>query len=289
MILLMVAALAGLEAGKTIRLPPGVQDKIVITDRHFDPPVTIDAHGATIKGLKIEASSGIIWRGGTIVAPKGRGDTDPSPAGRGTGPSHYASVVARSADIVFDDVTFADAKIGMVAGRNQRLTVRNSRFRGLRSDGIDSVGNSHVLIENNAFSDTRPIPRIGKKGEAGFIDGDHPDAIQLWAPPDVPLATDIIIRNNRIEGSTQGINTFGPKGDGFQRLVIENNTLLTRYAAGIFISNCADCRVRFNRLEPNSQAQNNIDMRIEASTGQFCGNRITAIPRHSANAACPAD
>lgn len=289
MILLMVAALAGLDAGKTVKLAPGDHDRIVIKGRHFDPPVTIDARGATIKGLSIESSSGIVWRGGTIVAPKGRGDADTSPAGRGTGPSHYAGVVSRSEQIVFDDVTFADAKIGLLAGRNRDLTVRNSRFRSLRSDGIDSVGNSHVLIENNVFSDTRPILRVGKKGEPGFVDGDHPDAIQLWAPRDLPLASDIIIRNNRIEGSTQGINTFGPKGDGFQRLVIENNTLFTRYAAGIFITNCSDCRVRFNRLEPNPQAQNNIDMRIEASTGQFCGNQITAIPKHSANAACPAD
>lgn len=287
MILFMVAVLAGLDAGKTVRLPPGDHDRIVIRDRHFDPPVTIDARGATIKGLMIESSSGIIWRGGTIVAPKGRGDEDP--ASRGTGPSHNAAIVGRSEAIVFDDVTFADAKIGLLAGRTRDLTVRNSRFRALRSDGIDSVGNSQVLIENNEFSDTRPIPRIGKKGEPGFVDGDHPDAIQIWAPADVPLATDITIRNNRIEGSTQGINTFGPRGDGYQRIVIENNTLLIRYAAGIFISDCSDCRVRFNRLEPNPEALNVIDMRIDASTGQFCGNQITAIPKHRANAACPAE
>ena len=120
-------------------------------------------------------------------------------------------------------------------GATTRLTVRNSRFEALRSDGIDSVGNSNVLIENNRFSDTRGIPRIGNKGDADFVDGDHSDAIQIWAPVDVPVSTDITIRNNVIEGPTQGINTFGPHGDGYQRITIENNTLDTRYAAGISV------------------------------------------------------
>lgn len=287
MLLLLVASLAGLEAGKTVTLPPGAHASIVIEDQHFDPPVTIEAHGATVQGLRIAGSSGIIWHGGTIVAPKGRGDKDTSLAGRGMGPAYYASIVARSRDIVFDDVTFSDAKVGMVAGRNNRLTVRNSRFEALRSDGIDSVGNSNVLIENNRFSDTRGIPRIGNKGDANFVDGDHCDAIQIWAPVDVPVSTDITIRNNVIEGPTQGINTFGPHGDGYQRITVENNTLDTRYAAGISVMNCTDCRVRFNRLTPNAEAQNKINMRTDNSTGQFCGNEITAIPWHRANAECP--
>jgi hypothetical protein len=286
---LLFAALAGLEAGKTVTLPPGTHEKIVIADQHFDPPVTIEAYGATVKGVLISDSSGIIWRGGTIVAPKGRGDSDPSPAGRGIGRPHYAGVVAKSRDVTFDDVTFTDAKIGLVASRDNGLTVRNSRFHALRSDGIDSVGSSHILIENNRFFDTRGIPRTGSKADGTFVDGDHCDAIQIWARPDTPLATDITIRNNVIEGPTQGINTFGPYGDGYQRIIVENNTLHTSFGAGISVMHCTDCKVRFNRLTPNAQARHNINIRLDDSTGQFCGNQVTSIPRHRANAKCPAD
>jgi hypothetical protein len=288
MIFLITAALAGLQPGATIRLPPGRQDRIVIKDQHFDPPVTIDATGAVVGGLEIRNSSGIKWRGGTIEAPKGRGDEDTSKAGRGTGPGVYASTVARSRNISFDGVTFTNAKIGMLAGRNNGLTVRNSRFHALRSDGIDSVGSSNVLIENNHFFDTRPIPPTGSKADGTFVDGDHCDAVQIWAPKDAPAGTDITVRGNVIEGRTQGINTFGPHGDGYERIIVENNRIHTSYAAGISVMNCTDCRVRFNQLSPDANAKHKINVRTDNSTGQFCGNKITSVPGHRANAKCPA-
>jgi len=285
MLILIVAALSGLQPGATVRLSPGVHEKIVIKDRQFDPPVTIDARDATVKGLEISGSSGIVWRGGTIEAPNGRGDEDVSR--RGKGPGHNASMIGRSRDITFDNVTFTNAKNGMVAGRNNGLTVRNSRFKGLRSDGIDSVGNSNVLIENNRFFDMQPIPSSGSKADGTFIDGDHCDAIQIWAPKDVPVSTDITIRNNAIEGRTMGINTFGPAGDGYRRIIVENNTIDISYAAGISVMNCTDCRVRFNRLTPDANAKHKINLRTDNSTGLFCENKITAIPGHRGNAKCP--
>lgn len=287
MLILIVAALSGLQPGATVRLSPGPHEKIVIKDRQFDPPVTIDARGATVKGLEINNSSGIVWRGGTIEAPYGRGDEDISH--RGKGPGFYASNVARSRDITFDDVTFTNARNGMVAGRNNGLTVRNSRFEGLRSDGIDSVGNSNVLIENNRFYNARPIPSTGSKADGTFIDGDHADAIQIWAPKDVPVSTDITIRNNVIEGRTMGINTFGPWGEGYRRIIVENNTIDISYPPGISVMHCTDCRVRYNRLTPNSEAKHKVNLRTDKSTGLFCENKITAIPGHRANAKCPKD
>lgn len=289
MMILIAAALSGLQAGATIRLPPGNHDRIIIEGQHFAPPVTIDATDATVRGLTIRNSSGINWRGGTIEAPAGRGDTDTSKEGRGAGPGVYASTVANSRDISFDGVTFTNAKLGMLAGRNNGLTVRNSRFMALRSDGINSVGSSNVLIENNRFFDTRPIPATGSKGDGTFIDGDHCDAIQIWAPKDVPVSTDITIRGNVIEGRTQGINTFGPAGDGYRRIIVENNRIYTNYAAGISVMNCTDCRVRYNQLSPDPNANHKINLRTDNSTGQFCGNRITSIPNHPANAKCPAE
>jgi hypothetical protein len=280
-------ALAGLQPGATVRLPPGRQPAIAIKGEHFDPPVTIDATDAVVLGLEITESSGIIWRGGSIEAPSGRGDQDKSLAGRGTGPGYYGATVSRSTNITFDNVTFTNAKTGMVTGRNNGLTIRNSRFDGMRSDGIDSVGNSNVLIENNHFFGTTPIVATGNRRDSGFIDGDHPDVIQIWAPKDVPLATDITIRNNIIEGATQGINTFGPKGDGFQRIIVENNQLSIRYPAAISLINCADCRIRFNTVASTADALHPANVRTDNSTGLFCGNNLLALPNHRVTAPCP--
>lgn len=287
LLLVFAAALAGLAPGATIRVPPGAQPAIAIENRHFDPPVTIDAHGATVAGLTIDGSSGIVWRGGTIAAPNGRGDIDSPDQKRGSGPAYNATTVSRSRNIAFDDVTFTNAKIGIVASRSRDLAVRNSRFVGLRSDGFVSVGNSHVLIENNHFHDTRPIPSFGSKADGDFVSGDHCDAIQIWAPDDVPVATDITIRGNLIEGSTQGINTFGPRGQGYRRIIVENNTVRITYPAAISVMGCTDCRVRYNTVASAPGANRRANLRTDESTGLFCENRMLALPKHRAAAKCP--
>jgi hypothetical protein len=227
MLLLLFATIAGLQPGATLRLPHSVNGQVVIKDQHFDPPVTIDASDAVVMGLDMFNTSGIIWRGGSIEAPRGRGDADTSAKGRGAGAPFHGAIVKSSRNTTFENVTFTNVKIGMVASRNTGLIIRDSHFTGRRSDGINSVGNSNVLIERNIFTDTRPIPSTGSKADGDWVDGDHCDAIQIWAPPDVPISTDIIIRDNVIESATQGINTFGPHGDGYQRIIVENNAINT--------------------------------------------------------------
>lgn len=286
MILLLTAVLAGLQPGATVRLPPGRQGPIVIKDQNFNPPVTIDASNAVVVGLEITGSSGIIWRGGRIEAPGGRGDADISREGRGRGKPYNAAVVGRSQNITFDNVTFTNAKNGLVTGRNNGLTIRNSRFDGMRSDGIDSVGNNNVLIENNRFFGTVPIRATGSRATGDFIDGDHPDAIQFWAPKDVPVSSDIIVRNNVIEGATQGINTFGADTDAYRRVTIEKNRVDVSYPAAISLINCDDCSIRNNDVTSNAQARHKANVRTDRSTGNFCGNTIKMVPGHKANARC---
>ena len=286
MILLLTTALAGLQPGMTVRLPPGRQGPIVIKGQSFDPPVTIDASNAIVVGLEISNSSGIIWRGGRMEAPRGRGDADTSREGRGRGKPYNAVIVDRSRNITFDNVTFTNAKNAMVTGRTNGLTIRNSRFEGMRSDGIDSVGNNNVLIENNRFSGTVPIRATGSRTEGNFIDGDHPDAIQFWTPKEGGVASDIIVRNNIIEGATQGINTFGKDSDAFSRITIEKNRVDISYPAAISLINCDDCTIRDNIVTSNSDARHKANVRSDKSTGTFCGNTVRMIPKHKANARC---
>jgi polygalacturonase len=253
---------------------------IEITGQNFSPPVTIDLRDATVMGVRITDSSGIIFRGGTIEAPEGlTGDT----------PGSHAIRLKRFRDIVLDDVTVTNAKHGMVAGDGLGLTVRNSRFTGMRSDGIDSAGNSNVLIENNRFTGSTPKHKIGIRGEPGFIDGDHADAVQIWASKATRAAHDIVVRNNFIEGDTQGITTFGDTGDGYQRIVVENNHVKVQFPAAIAVMHCTDCRVRYNVISAYPGARFPINVRTDESSGLFCDNKMLDRPDHRVAAKCPKD
>ncbi len=276
-IVTMMMAIAGLASGATVRLPPGPQPFVEIRGQTFNPPVTIVADGADVAGVRIWNSTGISWKGGTIRAPGGR--DAPAPNNRGVD-------VVRSHKVNFSGVTFTDAKGAFLASDSDDIVVRNSHFLRVRSDGIDLAGTSRVLVEGNNFEDFRPVRSIGVRGQPNFVDGDHPDAVQIWATSAQPAVTDIVVRNNIIRGDLQGINTFGPSGDGHRRIVVENNQILISYPPGVSVWNCMDCRVRFNTIETIPGARFHANSTFKGSTGQFCANRIVDVPRNVGNLPC---
>lgn len=277
MLLLLMTALAGLAPGAVVKVPPGRQPLIAIEGQRFDPPVTIDAQGAVVAGLRLVNSSGIIWRGGTIEAPGGKD---------GRGAQFYGVDMRKSQSITFDGVHFTNALRAMVIADSRGLVVRNSRFAGLRSDGMNVAGTSNVLVEKNSFTDFSPVKPTGSKALGNWRDGDHPDAVQIWSTKANPGNSDIVVRDNIIEGDTQGINTFGPPGTGYSRIVVEDNVLRINYPAGISVMSCTDCTVRNNRVASLPGSEWKANVRTDRSTGRFCGNRIAALPRHPANANC---
>lgn len=277
LIFLTAAAIAGLASGATVRLPPGPQPFVEIRGQVFDPPVTIIATGADVAGVRIWDSKGVIWKGGTVRAPGGR---------NGAGSTNRGVDILRSGNLNFDGVTFTDAKGGFLAGDSNDIVVRNSHFIRVRSDGIDLAGTSNVLIENNVFEDFQPVMTIGRRGMPGYKDGDHPDAVQMWATKEGRVVSDVIVRNNVIRGDLQGINTFGPSGDGHRRIVVENNQVRISFPPGISVWNCIDCKVRFNTVETIPGARFNANSTFKGSTGLFCGNRIVNVPRNEGNRSC---
>lgn len=279
MLIFLGAVLAGLQPGGTVRLPPGPHPTIEIDNQNFSPPVTIDARDAVVAGVRITGSTGIIWRGGTIEAPGGM---------EGNSPKSHGVRLQRARNITFDSVTFTNAKHGMVAGNGVGLTVRNSIFRGLRSDGIDSAGNSDVLIEGNRFTDNKAIPKIGKRGEPGFVDGDHPDAVQIWNTPTTRSVRNIVVRDNFIEGTMQGIGLFGPAMDGYEGIVIENNRIKVTFPTAILLSACTDCRIRYNVVSAAPGARFPVGIKSLESSGLFCENKMVDRPNHRTTAKCGA-
>ena len=275
--LALAAAIPDLKAGQTVTLGPGPYEMIVIRGKTFNPPVTIEAGKTRIKGLRIWDSSGIIVRGGIVQAPMGRD---------GHGPNVYGADVRKSDRVTFDGTTFTESLRGAVIADTTNLVVRNALFTGLRSDGINVAGSSHVLLENNRFTDFTPVKATGSKADKTWKDGDHPDAIQLWNTPNNHSGTDIVIRGNVIDGDTQGINFFGPRFDGYSNVTVENNDVRITYPAAISVLGCDSCKVRNNRVSaiPGSRFKTNV--RFDGSVGVVCGNAMRDIPAHMAAKRC---
>lgn len=274
-----VAPLPGLKPGATVRLGPGPYPLLTFQSQHFDPPVTILAGASRVMGLRILDSSGIIWRGGDIRAPKGRDNAS-------DGPNHWGVDLRRSDRVTFENTRVSDASRGMVFADSRGIVIRDSVFRNLRNDGIDIAGTRDVVIENNNLSGFFPVKATGSRADGTWKDGDHPDAIQVWSTRLNPTATDIVIRGNTVEGDTQGINLFGPALDGFARVTIANNSVNIAYPAAITVFSCDTCTVRDNRVWriPGSPYLANI--RFEKSTGKACGNTMPDWPDHFAKKRC---
>ncbi len=276
-LILAAAAALALQSGATVRLQPGDNGFIEIRGQRFDPPVTIDATGASVAGLRIYDSKGIIWKGGTISAPDGKA---------GVHSGGYGVDIKTSEALSFDNVTFTNAVRGVVIGDSRGVSVRNSRFAGIRSDGIDMAGVSDIRVEHNSFTDFSPIHATGSRANGDWVDGDHPDAVQIWATKANPAMSDITVSNNRIEGDLQGINSFGWAGDGYHRIVIENNDVRITYPPAISLANCTDCKIRFNKVASLPGATFKANVIFKNATGEMCGNTILSIPKHPGNLHC---
>jgi nitrous oxidase accessory protein NosD len=261
--LIAAASIAGLTPGATIRLPEGMHPKLSIEGERFDPPVIIDGTGTTINGVVIMDSEGIVLRGATVMAPKGR---------NGVGPTAWGVHARRVKNVVFENLEITNVFTGVVIANSDGVTVRGSRFHGMRSDGINLAGVTNILIEDNDFRDFTPIKPKGSRKDGTWVDGDHPDAIQLWTTKKRDYGRDIVIRRNTIDGDTQGINLFGPQGQGYERVRILDNDLHITYPNAVSMFRCTDCEVVGNKARAKPNAYYPMNIRAENSTGRFCGN-----------------
>lgn len=280
----MVATLGSANPGDTIQLKDDCSSQLVIRNRNIaEPGVTIDATGRRFPaGILILNSYGIKVKGGTFE--------NPAPAGR-------AADVRQGGRIEFDGGTFTNAYRGMVIGRTQGATVRNSTFTKLQSDGIDIAGpGDNGLIENNRFSDFNPVksrcvlpdgstviqmPKGKCKGAGGdFRDGDHADAVQTWGGWGTLIVRNNIVKNE--DGSavqTMGITTHG-KGAP-KRMDIIGNELHTTYSSAI-VNASESGTVSGNTVKGDGV---NAAIRLGPQV-KGCNNRVPDDRRTTANKGC---
>ena len=274
----LAATISAAAPGDTVQLSADCSALVEVRSRtKAAPGVTVEAIGRTLSaGLRMWDSSGITWRGGTI---------------RG-GANGYGVDLRRGERIVFEAVTFTAAVRGIVVNATKGVKIRNSSFLRLRSDGVNFVGAGDAgVAENNLFRDFDPgqtrcdladdVVEVGLSKAActakggDWTDTYHPDAIQSWAGWGT-----LVARNNRIEGDTQGINTFGAGPP--QRWDVYGNTIIIDYPSAI----------------SNSAAEGLVTQNYVSGTGTYaakimvknavvaCGNTVTQLPSSAAAQPC---
>jgi hypothetical protein len=283
-------------------LGPGEYADVRISGRTFQPPLTIDAHAATITGWLITKSGGIAFQGGTykLGPPRPNSHTGLPTYGATlradevdrfsmknaafVGPGHpdtgqgavYGEgdglKIAGGTDITLEDSSFAGFRISAALSRIDRFRVSRITFTAMRSDGLQVAESRHGIIEEVECRDTL------------IRDKEHPDCIQLWSRPTSPPTSDIIIRKNKAVGNTQGISLFNHARDGvddggFDRITIEDNDVDVSYPDGITIVAGRDSIVRNNhvRTQPNArwQAKLGVNPAVNPSV-KSCGNVVEA-------------
>ncbi|MFA7441536.1 MAG: hypothetical protein WCZ66_11300 [Sphingomonadaceae bacterium] len=281
----LAAVLGSALPGDTVRLNQSCDDIVIINGISKSAPgITLDASTEVFRGgLRLNNVFGLNILGGTFEAgPQSRG---------------YATHIVDGGRIIFDDGSYRKAYRGMVVSRTKGITVRNSRFVGLQSDGINIAGTGdNGLIENNRFGDFSPTPsrctypdgsvevrissRVCKENGGQWKDGDHPDAIQTWG-----YWGRLVVRNNIVENldgtaaETQGINSFGEGPP--QYFAVDNNRVQATYSA--HISNFAKEGTVIGNMVKGKGVKGN----VRVSEGIIaCDNQIPDVPNHPAGRAC---
>ncbi|HKC04190.1 MAG TPA: right-handed parallel beta-helix repeat-containing protein [Sphingomicrobium sp.] len=101
-------------------------------------------------------------------------------------------LVRSSSDVTITNSEFKNLVFGVCFLENSRITVSDSYFHDLRSDGIRGGGNSQIVYTNNFFTDFHPNAI------------DHPDAIQLWTVSETNAVSDVLISGNVMVRGTTG-------------------------------------------------------------------------------------
>lgn len=285
------AALGTARPGDTVRLAPGSYLPITLRDRSWLPAITLDARGATIvsqdpalSALTFANVTGVTVVGGIFIGPRspplqfwlrtisietGRDLTFDAIRVEGVERRGFGLIAHRVTGLTVANSDFTNLHTAIQIDESTDAAVRNSRFFGLRSDGIDVAGSQRVVIEGIDCRDSQP--QLTEPA-------DHPDCVQLFSRRNWPPTADIVIRNNRAAGMTQGFTAFDHGEGGFDRVSITGNRVHTGYPQGIALYGARDSSITGNdvRTLPKSTYQTTIN--TEGPPVKIKGNRIRKKP-----------
>lgn len=272
------SALAALRPGDTLRAIGTFTSPLVLRHRDFGN-VRVDASAAVFReGVALTNVHNISFHGGTY----GREDTDIA--------AWYRIDLNRSTHVSFANISVLSASnsrgSGLVARNSQFITVRDSLFTGpsasmaltgttnslvVRNDFIGSFGDGINLINGNRLivadnSCTRFSPGVGA----------HPDCIQMWSQPGMPLVSDIYLLNNVTIGRMQGFFATDPKSGAGVRLTFAGNYAAVTYPHTISCIRCADSRFIDNVLSNLPETiYGTAPVQTMGGTGNQIGNNLS--------------
>lgn len=268
--------LANAAPGDVITLAAGTYDATAFRDRHWSPPVTVDASAAQLRGIRTNNISGLTWHGGVFDG----GDVE-----------RYGISFNIADHIVVDGAVFHHfTRNGINLGMVSDARITNNAITDSGSDGIDIAMSRRIVLDHNRCTDFHPTP------------GAHPDCIQMWSHAQQPPTADITLTNNEAIGDMQGFTAFnhiipdatGKMVDegGFDRIIVENNHAKVMTYHGVTINACRHCIVRHNRAETMANpAVPRLRTWIHAD-GEgliFCDNHAEAFPGADGSGRCRAN
>ncbi|MCJ2180045.1 right-handed parallel beta-helix repeat-containing protein [Novosphingobium album (ex Hu et al. 2023)] len=183
---------------------------ITISNVDFTPPATSAGYS-----LLTFQSSDIHFDNITVTGPTGDAGYDVT-----------AFMIRESSGVSVTNSEFSHLRHGVSILNNTGLTISDNYLHDIRTDGVRGGGNSDTVISNNYFTDFHPQ------------EGDHPDAIQLWANSMTTASNNVTISENVIycpDGqSTQGIFIRDQAGDQYYTdMTITGNVVIGARGNGI--------------------------------------------------------
>lgn len=252
----LMAALNKAKGGEVLTLAPGTYPGVTIRGMHKAPAVVITGKGAVLPGLKVDKSSGLVFRRLEFAVPS---------------PGQFAYLVSSSNNITFDGLSVHGPLGGSPQGKasgisilkSSNIKVLNSEFQQLRR-GVGVGSSQDVVISGNSFHDLQTDGimaaqvtniQIVKNNFFSFfpIKGDHPDAIQFLTAGTSQASRDILISDNtalRGNGSAmQGVFMRDEKQMyPYENVRILNNLLIGTGYNGIAITGGRGIEISGNEL-----------------------------------------
>lgn len=160
-----------------------------------------------------------------------------------------------STGVTVDALDMTQLERGVVISGSSDVSVLNSEFHDLRSDGINFVESSNLVIEGNYFHDFSPWPGSDTFG------ADHPDFIQFFGTPKEGGIDNVVIRDNiMLQGDGDAIQSiFGHavseemEEAPFTNFEISGNFIQNSYVHGVSLGDVADVRIFGNVLIPSGE------------------------------------
>jgi hypothetical protein len=256
--------------------------QVTVKDRTFDPPIYIDASGATFEWVLLQNVTGVVWSGGEYYNPIPGDWHGAFYVGTGSRGIHASGLIVEGNDgaaiVVRDsfDCHLAHSEIAMSRTGIQFINVDGFSIDSCMvsnpsSDGIDVYSCWHGSVTFCAVVGGRDMG-----------DGAHSDGIQIANTVEgVPPMSDVEVAHCMIYGSMQGIcgfnNPDAPTGVGYDRISFHDNSVMVDFANGVALTDARDSQVKNNRVWslPGSAyyAQLSADDSIE-----HCGNVVYPAP-----------